>query len=146
MMVTQSVSPKKSGPSTMNELSTSVSISESNKQPKCTFKMPTMYESDDDVSDSRDESDIIPDPSTLLNLKRSLAWSQDEIDGDESVNSIMMDTEDTDIASFRSSWSAQIDRTTSQNDDKENGTLPVHWMEHVSSQQNLEGFYRDFMQ
>lgn len=104
-----------------------------------------MYESDDDLAESRDDGDIIPDPSALLSLKRSLAWSQDEIDGDESVCSIM-ETEETDIASFRSSWSAQIDRTTSQNDDKENGTLPVHWMEHVPSQQNFEVLYRDFMQ
>jgi hypothetical protein len=129
----------------MAELSKTASINESKQQPNGTFFLPTMYESDDDLTESRDDGDIIPDPSALLNLRRSLAWSQDENDGDESVCSIM-ETEETDIASFRSSWSAQIDRTTSQNDDKENGTLPVHWMEHVPSQQSFDVLYRDFMQ
>eukprot|EP00980_Cylindrotheca_fusiformis_P007354 scaffold1525_cov142-Cylindrotheca_fusiformis.AAC.154 len=126
---------------TMDAIGESVSLNDSNKQSKCTFSnsMPTMYESEEDMAESRDEADVIPDPSTLLNLKRSLAWSQDEKDGDESVNS-MMENDEADISSYRSSWSTQIDRAFSQNDDKENGMVPVHWMEHVPSQENLGGF------
>eukprot|EP00526_Cylindrotheca_closterium_P020092 CAMPEP_0113644598 /NCGR_PEP_ID=MMETSP0017_2-20120614/23474_1 /TAXON_ID=2856 /ORGANISM="Cylindrotheca closterium" /LENGTH=130 /DNA_ID=CAMNT_0000556221 /DNA_START=17 /DNA_END=409 /DNA_ORIENTATION=+ /assembly_acc=CAM_ASM_000147 len=130
----------------MSELPKQKTILACKQQQSKAFELPPMYESDHSVSsaDSRDDGNLIPDPATLLNLKRSLAWSQDS---EESINSIL-ETDDADVSSFRSSWSAKIDRTnsTQQNDDKENGTRSVHWEQQVQNQQSLQGLYRDFTQ
>ncbi|CAJ1946240.1 unnamed protein product [Cylindrotheca closterium] len=135
---------------TMSELPRQQTIHACKQQQSKVFELPRMYESDHSSvssADSREDGNIIPDPATLLNLKRSLAWSQDS---EESIN-IDMNTDDADVvdvASFLSSWSTKIDMTNSmqQNDGKENGIRPVHWEQQVQNQQNLESIYRDFMQ
>ena len=126
----------------MSEIPKQQTISTQKLQQSKNFEM---YESDHSVSseDSRDDGIIIPDPATLLNLHRSLAWSQDS---EESKNSIM-EMDDAGIASFGSSLSAKLDQTNGkpqQNDDKENGVRPVHWEQQVLSQQSLQSFYRDY--
>lgn len=118
-------------------------------QPK-NFELPSMYESDHSSvssADSLEDGNIIPDPAILLNLKRSLAWSQDS---EESITSAMeTDVDDVaDVANFQSSLSAKIDLTNSmqQNDGKENGIGLVYCEQQLQNQHSLQSMYGHFMQ
>ena len=96
--------------------------------------MPSMYDSDEDD----DAVDEIPSPQH--NLKRSLAWSQD----DQDVDTSSMDIDEMPIISVSSSRSNQIDSTSyNEEADKENGARPVLWGHHISSEVNFEALYQD---
>jgi hypothetical protein len=110
------------------------------------FHMPSIYDTDDELADSKDENDIIPDPSSLLNLKRSLAWSQDEQECLDDPGEAMdiTESEEMTVVSFRSNYSALVDLAIIHDDDKENGARPIlHWEEHVPSQTNLGSLMSD---
>lgn len=105
--------------------------------------MPSMCDSDNYDSDEDDDNvDEIPNPQH--NLKRSLAWSQDDQDGD---NTSTMDIDEMPIISVSSSRSNHIDSTSllphhNEEADKENGVRPVLWGHHISSELNLEAIYQ----
>jgi hypothetical protein len=95
-----------------------------------TLYMPSMYDSDEEGADTRDE-DINTSRVSRFALMRCLAWSQDEAEFEEDRMETG-ETEDNSLTSFDSEVRKdQIAKTTVRN-------INIHWEHQITSDQKLE--------
>jgi hypothetical protein len=106
------------------------------QQIESTLYMPSMYDSDEEGADTRDE-DINSGRVSRFALQRCLAWSQDEAEFEEDRMETG-ETEDNSLTSFCSIQPALVDSEAGKDQIATTTVRNIHWGNQITSDQKLE--------